>query len=250
MRRLVASGHQFFDSVHLFRPADLSPQFRAENELALRSVRGYGFWCWKPYVILKALTRTQPGDFVLYLDSQAIFVSDPSPLFDQCAGRGGVLLFHQRKCGHKNFTWTKRDAFVLMHADFKKYTHGDNLVAGTQLYQHTTKAIEFLAEMLHWCANHQVISDEDNVTGKNYPGFRDHRHDQSILSILAIRYQIDPVNDITEWGRGYAPQDRAGGQIVELDRKVICDYANPWRDGRPQRTVGAGPVGTGVPAMA
>ena len=36
--------------------------------------------------------------------------------------------------------------------------------------------------------------------GFNYSGYYDHRHDQSVLSLLAIRENVKPLVDPSEWG--------------------------------------------------
>jgi hypothetical protein len=39
--------------------------------------------------------------------------------------------------------------------------------------------------------NENIISDLPNITKPNLKGFKDHRHDQSILSNLAVKYNIN-----------------------------------------------------------
>ena len=37
----------------------------------------------------------------------------------------------------------------------------------------------------------------------NYPEFRDHRHDQSILSILQVKHQITTYEDPSQFGNNF-----------------------------------------------
>jgi hypothetical protein len=46
----------------------------------------------------------------------------------------------------------------------------------------------------------------------NYPEFRDHRHDQAILSLLARREGVSLIPDISQWGD--ARRDPAIPQIM------------------------------------
>ena len=47
----------------------------------------------------------------------------------------------------------------------------------------------FLSEYLYYAQDKRIITDDPNELGvSNYEGFRDHRHDQSILSLLTKKY--------------------------------------------------------------
>jgi hypothetical protein len=68
----------------------------------------------------------------------------------------------------------------------------------------------------------RAISDDANVLGKpDYPGFREHRHDQSIFSLLTKRYDLPAFRDPSQWGnelRHCYPTSEYG-QIIEHTRK-------------------------------
>jgi len=55
--------------------------------------RGFGWWCWKPFVILDALDRLEIGDVVLFIDADTFPIHDFSMLYDECARAGGAMLF-------------------------------------------------------------------------------------------------------------------------------------------------------------
>lgn len=49
--------------VNAFSERDLAPEFFAKMELRLRKgVRGFGYWCWEPQIVLQALQRMPDGD--------------------------------------------------------------------------------------------------------------------------------------------------------------------------------------------
>ena len=48
---------------------------------------------------------------------------------------------------------------------------------------------------LYYAQDKRIITDDDNEMGvDNYEGFRDHRHDQSILSLLVKKYGLVNAN--------------------------------------------------------
>lgn len=173
--------------------------FYKRNKKILDQKRGAGYWLWKPYIILETLNHVNQGDYVLYSDSGIQIIKDVQILFKLCNKNNGILLFNTSE--HKNYTWTKRDCFALMNLDSKKYWYGQQVLASFQLYKKCNNSISFVKEWLNFSQNANIITDLPNISGKkNFDGFKEHRWDQSILSILAIKYNINYYRDPTQWG--------------------------------------------------
>lgn len=175
--------------------------FYKKNKEILNQKRGVGFWLWKPYIILDLINKINEGDLILYSDSGIEIINDLNPLFKICQRQeqNGVILF---TCGgHINKIWTKRDCFVLMDCDSKKYWDHEQTLGSFQIYIKNKNSIKFLKEWLFYCQNKYIITDMSNISGlPNFPEFKDHRHDQSILSILAVKYSKELFRDPTQWG--------------------------------------------------
>ena len=68
----------------------------------------------------------------------------------------------------------------------------------------------------------KIITDEPS-SNKNYDSFKDHRHDQSIWSLLCKKYNIEPHRLISQHGDHLVndfPNDRYG-QITLHHRNPI-----------------------------
>jgi len=170
----------------------------------ITDTRGYGFWQWKPLIILDALSKLDDGDIVAYVDSGNIIVNRLDYVFDRCS-ETGITLFENRdgnyqKQTHKNKEWTKRDCFVLMNCDSRDYYNASQVDGSYQLYKKTPDTIKFLEEYREYCSNDNIISDLPNITAANLPEYIDHRHDQSILSLMAVKYNISLLPEPSEWG--------------------------------------------------
>ena len=87
-----------------------------------------------------------------------------------------------------------------MGLDNNKYTDGPHVNASYQIYKKSPKTISFVKELLEWSQNENILTDSPNITGNNYPSFKDHRHDQSVLSLMALKYNINLEIDPSEWG--------------------------------------------------
>jgi hypothetical protein len=224
LERLRASAAPYFDRIVLYD--SLPAEFVAKHEWLLRHRRGYGFWVWKPFLILQHLREMQAGDVVMYCDSAFIFIADPSPLHALCHKAGGVLIFHQKREGHLNKRFTRRDCFRVMECDTPEYWDGPQLLGGASVWAATPLAIDVVGEWYRWCSDPRAVSDLPSEGGE-YPGFADHRHDQSILSLIAIRRRLPSYPDPSQFGNGYQESERGYGQILHIDRFIGSTYPVP-----------------------
>lgn len=173
--------------------------FYKKNKKILKQKRGLGYWLWKPYIILDLMKKIKDGDFLVYSDSGIEIINNLTPLFKICGKQDGILLFN---CGgHLNKIWTKRDCFVLMDCDKEKYWNSEQTLGSFQVYEKKERSIRFLKEYLKYGENENIITDIPNIMGfLNFSEFKDHRHDQSILSILTKKYGIELFRDPSQWG--------------------------------------------------
>ena len=166
--------------------------------------RGYGYWQWKTKIILDAMSQIDYGDCVGYIDSGNIIINNLDYVFNICETQN-IVLFDNRDGNyegvpHKNGVWTKRDCFVLMNCDNESYYNAPQIDASYQFYKKTDDVLKFLEEYDTYCSNENIISDLPNITESNLPQFKDHRHDQSILSLMALKYKIPLLPEPSEWG--------------------------------------------------
>jgi len=205
MDSLIKSSENYFDEHHIFQPEDIDREFFEKNIDILKQKRGAGYWLWKPYFIKKVLDSSNDGDIVCYVDSGNIFLNDPSFLYDKLDENDGIILFDNRDGvqngeSAKNYISCKKDSFVLMGCDSYEYIYGKHLNASYQIYRKNNKTINFVNEYLNVCQNINILTDTPNQHGSNYNGYYDHRHDQSVLSLLAIKHNVNPLVDPSEWG--------------------------------------------------
>jgi len=176
------------------------------NQYILNQRRGNGFFMWKPFIILNAFKELEDGDVVLYSDAGVKVIGNLNPLFEvaQSDPNGGRVIFKLPAVGvphHLARTWTKRDCFILMGCDEEKYWNANMSNGAVSLWMKTPENIKFLEEWLQIMRDPRVVTDDTNMCGKpNLLEFRDHRHDQSVLSLLAIKYNFIMYRDPTQFG--------------------------------------------------
>ena len=180
-----------FQEAHVARPAEmLATDFGKRNSYILNQRRGGGYWLWKPFIIATALRAMGDTDVLFYCDAGRSgyyrFARFPSVLVDRVRREEqGILLGPAIPHLGPLSCWTKRDCLVLMAADLPTIANAP-LVYTWSLWRPTRRAFEVLEAWQHYCEDRRCLTDDANVCGlPNYPDFRAHRHDQSILSILA-----------------------------------------------------------------
>ena len=66
-----AKESNFFDNIFIYNEYNLPKDEKFETLLSHKLVpsRGFGYWCWKPFIILKTLENLKDGDKVLILEA-------------------------------------------------------------------------------------------------------------------------------------------------------------------------------------
>jgi len=156
-----------------------------ENESWLCKENGYGWFAWKPYFILEAMENLNEGDRIMCLDALDIFHPDILKYVDQLMDDDPCLL----PLGNsRNGDYTKRDCFVYMGCDDGDYWNSNQLEAGFTFWTVCEESKKILREWMKWCFDERVNGEVTDFCEKGQmDGFQETRHDQSILTNLAIR---------------------------------------------------------------
>jgi hypothetical protein len=175
------------------RPQLEQTAFYARHRNLLDARKGGGYWLWKPYLIGRELARLQSGDFLVYTDCgypwrPLVIRQSLNPLLDWCERHNGGLLpgVYVPKHG-PNRRWTKHECFITMNCDSEPYWSHPQVQATFSVWQKCARAEDFVGEWLEWCLQPAALSDERVMPGvEEYPDFIAHRHDQSVVTNLAL----------------------------------------------------------------
>ena len=179
----------------------VNTEFYEEHKQILDLKRGGGYWLWKPFFILDALKQIKNDDVIFYIDCGDVFKCEVINLIKQQMQDNSIFLFEG---AHANKYWTKRDCFAFMDCDKEQYWSTIQLEAGVCFFKKTDFSISFLKEWIKYASDSRVVTDEANVSGlDNFPGFQDHRHDQSILTNLSVKYNVSRNKGVSSGFRNF-----------------------------------------------
>ena len=174
--------------------------FYKDNIEILGDTKGKGDgWClWKPYVILESLNKIKEGDVIFYMDSTDTFSPNIGNFLDDYFNNNNLLLSLLGLSPNKHYT--KRDTFFYMGCDSRRYWDSLQLEAGIIGVKKNKKNMQIISEYLGFCRNPNIINNSNNVCGlENLQGYIDHRYDQSVLTNIKTKYNINPSREIRKY---------------------------------------------------
>lgn len=180
---------------------DLDPDFRDRmKERLIFGTRGFGYWCWKPQIILQLLRQIPEGDVVLYADAGCHLnrkgLGRLCEYFD-LAVQHGIVGFQSRSLGEGSRfdkrchflperDWTKMDLLRYFGVSSNRdVLDSGQFAGGVMLFRNERNSLKFLREFLDVYYQRFDLCDDSPSRTQNLPGFRENRHDQSVFSLLA-----------------------------------------------------------------
>ena len=153
--------------------------------------RGLGYWQWKSYLIRRTMDRMNESDYLIYADAGCTLNSRGIPRLNEYLkmvsdSSCGVLGFNQH---FREADWSKADLFAYFDAlgDSKYLNHGQ--VAATciilQKKPISQRLIDEWFYIMH--SHHDLASDAPSLL-PNSPNFQVNRYDQSVFSLLMVKY--------------------------------------------------------------
>lgn len=179
------------DKVFNYTPENIDCWFFKTNKDILTQERGAGYWLWKPYVIMKAFNywAIKEGDIIIYADAGVEFVGDVNKIIEKMDD--DIFLFGNM---YNHVDWCKWDVINCINKnDYMDSSY--NLIQKKQaqasviFFRVSKRSKDFIREWLAYCQIPGLIDDSPSKL-PNYPTFAEHRHDQAIITCLAIKYNI------------------------------------------------------------
>lgn len=201
-QKIVEDGPRFgadkvlvFDDVWLRR---CRPQHMVDTAYFVNHprMRGINWFCFKPFVILDALERVTDDDVVLFTDGDTFPIAPLNVLFE-IGKRDGIMLFRANGWPHQR-VWCKRDCFITMGLDTQPFH--DSQCGCARFMVFTRRHRDFLREWLKYCLIPVANTFDPSVLGPELPGFKEHRCEQAIMSLLAAKYGHRLYREACEFG--------------------------------------------------
>lgn len=204
-KRLQEQAEDFdcFDAIYLYDETDLSDSFRRDFQAVLKpGVRGFGYWVWKPRIILDTLAKMEEGDVLLYVDMGCGLNSrGREKLFAYCQevrqNESGFLV-SQLEPDRKECFWTKGDVLDYFRIRGQEEMYTPQYQSGVVFIRKEAKTVALVQQWLDVFYENFHLADDTSSLSANEPGFVEHRHDQSILLLLLKQHgtSVIPLEEV------------------------------------------------------
>jgi hypothetical protein len=192
-KRIVAQAEEIglFNRIENFTDEDLQAHtdfWERHAAFIKKNRRGHGYWIWKPYLIMKTMETMVDGDLLLYLDSGCEIDIRRRDQLIRCfeIARRDFVMCVPTQWEH---LWSKMDLIVHLNCNHSDYLNKPQAQTGRILMRVCDKTRQFVRKWYETGCNYHLIDDSPSVI-QNLDSFKEHRHDQSIFSLLGKRMNL------------------------------------------------------------
>jgi hypothetical protein len=169
-------------TIIIFKKSSIDKSFLEKHHDIFSQSRGGGYWLWKPYIIGKTLKTLDPGSILFYIDSSYTF----SAPFDLGHVEKNDIQIWKNKPNEPVY---KMKEYCKMDVIDPNTSDMEMCWAGAIVLKNTLYSTNLIEEWLQLC-NIQTITDTPSIL-PNSPEFIEHRHDQSLLSVVLHRFNVE-----------------------------------------------------------
>lgn len=192
LKRVKKEAEEFacFRKIFVYNESVLDSEFTMTFQSYLKKgTRGYGYWVWKPYLILKILNMINDGDVLIYMDAgNHLNINGKGKINDYIStlyqSKSGILVIK----GNDNLLekyYTKGDLLDFFKVrDNKLVTETPQLGANPIFIKKSDHTIALIKKWMNVFYYDFSLVDDTMSKSSNLAGFIEHRHDQSVLSLL------------------------------------------------------------------
>lgn len=189
-----------FDEIIMCTDNDLKNDnefWKKHSNFIENNKRGYGYWLWKPYLIMKTLEKMNYNDILFYLDAGC-------EITDYSQNSNELLKKNIEKCdksnilytdtGHNERMYTKMDLLNYMNLNNDFIMNSNQNQATIIIIKKVDITMKFVKDWYNISCNYDLINDTPSLL-ENDITFIEHRHDQSVFSILLKTDEYKKMNN-------------------------------------------------------
>ena len=159
-----------------------------------KNKKGYGYYIWKPYVIKKTMEKMSDGDILLYLDAGCEIDSTQPNELKKLIEKVKIHKILGQYTGLPEGRWTKKDLFINLGLYNTECFHSPQCQGGTNFFLICDETRKLVDEWYETGCDYKNIDNSKSTSTipdiSSSITFSQHRHDQSIFSLLTKKYKI------------------------------------------------------------
>ena len=214
-----------FDNVNVYSPQDISESFRAQTMPFISYPRGGGYWLWKSFLLKQTFDKMKLDDICVYADAGChINIHGKQRLqeyYDMVnSDKSGIISFYLEGLQEEMYTNEKLFEYFNIPINDTKIRKSCQYVGGILIIRKCLATISLINSFYNISVTQPNLFSDVHNSYKPNAIFRDHRHDQSVFSILRKQYGSVILSDETYNGDN-APNWHALKHIPILATRII-----------------------------
>jgi len=200
-----AESTGWFDKIITETPDSINEFYQIHQNFINSNDRGYGYWIWKPYIIYKLLLNINDNDYIFYSDAGSSVLPHKYnrllEYIDILDSTDRPILTFSSQYLEKNF----QKLLTLNYFNLSNnidFLNSYQVESGIVICKKNNFVINFIKNWLDLCIinNYKLLIDSNGDNENEH--FIEHRHDQSILSILCKINKISIICCNEAYGSG------------------------------------------------
>lgn len=178
----------WFDEVIADTPFTIKDFINEHKEFFNNNPRGYGYWIWKPYIILRQLLKMDDGDYLFYTDAGSKILPHRESRFKEYLDKlkQQPILISGEESQYFQHQFTKlsllKEFGLENDSEFLNSSMGECGLIAIRKCKESIDLIKTWSELI--IADNYINTNDDLGDDEQLDSFIEHRHDQSILNIL------------------------------------------------------------------
>jgi len=198
----------FYENIKVYGSKDLSEKIKSRIKsfnYPVKKMRLYGYACWKPYIIKKYFDELPNQAILQYSDIGCHFnykgIDRLKDYIELCKKENALVFQYRIPDWHKKYEnfkfqeyfeyeYTKAETLNYMGVEKDlKIINSQQIWSGCFFIKKNDFGEKILSEWLSLSGVDDIISDNTSKID-NHKNFKEHRHDQSIFSIICKKNNI------------------------------------------------------------
>ena len=191
-----------FDDVNVYGPEDISKSFIEQTLPFISYPRGGGYWLWKSFFIKQTFDKMKDNDICVYTDAGCHVnihgkqrLQEYYDMINQSSS--GIISFHLGDLQEEWYTTEKVFEFFDIPSDDIAIRKSSQYMSTILIMRKCDATVKLINKYYEIATTQPVLFSDNYNEYKKNPTFRDHRHDQSIFSILRKQYGSVVIPDET-----------------------------------------------------